>query len=352
MGVRQVVSDSAEGPERRRAERVPGSFLVMVQGVDEDLVLRHGDISPCGVIFGADGLGLEVGSLEYLHLMAPDRSAGLVVMAQVARLVSLSGGSEGGPKEAVAFELLVRDPAQQVALQTLVEHLDRRAAAAALEPASAGIFTLNVVRMELEATWPVEVGEKVQLVMNSFGGQTRIPFEGVVRGVRVEPRPEGPPRFTAEVRMLGAGLRAARPHHPSITQSIDLVMNDLMTVVNTADLTADRTHLKGRLDRIPLTGLLSWFHMERMSGRLGLDGPAGAATLFLRDGDLVDVDPCGDRSPRQMVARALAWDRGRFTFAQGAVQREDRIGTPLHALLMDLAREADEASHRGALRAV
>ena len=78
-----------EQDERRRAPRVPGQFLVMVQGVDGGLVARRGDVSEVGVIFGADAMGLEVGSLEYLHLMSMDRTVGVVVMAQVARVVSI-----------------------------------------------------------------------------------------------------------------------------------------------------------------------------------------------------------------------------------------------------------------------
>lgn len=338
-----------EQDERRRAPRVPGQFLVMVQGVDGGLVARRGDVSEVGVIFGADAMGLEVGSLEYLHLMSMDRTVGVVVMAQVARVVSIQSSTPGGPSEAVAFELLVRDPAQQAALRRLVDKL-----ACALEPlvpidapapapAQGGVFSLNVTRLELEATWPVEVGETVQMVINSFGGQTRIPFEGVVKSVRLKPQSEGGARYVAHVRLMGAGVRGDGAQH-SITHSIDLVMNDLMTALSTSDLGGDRTHLKGRLDRIPLTGLLGWFNMERISGRLALKDQAQAITLFLRDGDLVDVDPCFDADPRDVVAEALSWTQGRFLFVQGDVEREDRVGVPLHALLMDLAREADEAA--------
>jgi hypothetical protein len=334
--------------DRRRAERVPGQFLVMVQGLDDGLVLRHGDISTVGLAFAADDLNLEVGSLEYLHVMAPDRTAGVVVMAQVARLFSVEGGPRGATHQVVAFELLVRDPAQEAGLEALVARISGPPPAPDEDegPAQGSVFSLNVVRLELEATWPVAVGEKVQLVMSAFGGDTRIPFEGEVKSVRVKPLGQGGARYVAQVRLLGAGLRAAQPRHPTITQSIDLVMNDLMAAVHTSDLSADRTHLKGRLDRIPLTGLLSWFHMERMSGRLSLKSEGQAMTLFLASGDVVDVDPAEDVEPRARLAEALGWTQGRFQFVQGEVGRPDRVGVPLHALLMDLAREADEAAHR------
>jgi hypothetical protein len=64
----------------------------------------------------------------------------------------------------------------------------------------------------------------------------------------------------------------------------------------------------------------------------------------VNEGRLVDVTPVPEgSSPRAELSRLLAWTEGAFEFFVQPVQRPNRIGVGTTALLLDLAREEDEA---------
>ncbi len=328
--------------ELRRAHRVPADFWVMVQGVDAALVARRGNISTTGIIFAADDLSLELGSLEYLHVTTSDRKVGVVVMAQVVRIVDLPEAG-AGPKKAIAFEFMPVNMDRRHELVTLVQYIidtkDRELPA----PQAAQVFALEVSHLTVETSWPVEVGDKMQLAFQSSRGGTRIPFEGVVQAVNSLQRKGGPPRYKVETGGLVAGRRGALASHASITESIDIAMADIIAA--TSDLLSDRPHLKGNLDRISLASVLSWFDMGRMSGRMRLTGPDEVSVrLYLQDGRLVDVEGPFDIEARETLRTVLSWKEGRFEFHEGPMDREDKVQTSMAGLLLDLAREADESS--------
>lgn len=330
----------------RRAPRVAGDFWTMVQGVDDAPTLRRGNISRSGMIFSVEApLDVNIGGLEYLHVMSRDRSRGVVVMAQVVRVVTFDG-PDGREGNAIAFEFMPESPESRTKLERIV-------AQAVLEaepepeapPAAAQVFKLEVPHLRLEATWPVEVGERVQLCLLSFGGDTRVPFEGIVKAVQTVDVPVGPPRYAVDVQMGAAGSRA-EPRARSLTESIDLAMSELVTTEVTLDL-VERQHLAGQLEHISLASLLGWFEMERMSGRLAVKDWQGQVDLLMRDGALVDVETASDVSdPKEILRTVLGWTEGTFEFQESQIEVEDRIRLPLSALLIDLAREADESSGR------
>lgn len=333
--------------EQRRAHRIAADFWVMVQGVDASLVARRGNVSTSGIIFIAHDLHLDVGSLEYLHVVSQDRRHGVVVMAQVARIVDLPNPSGAPPQRAIAFEFMPENQERQAEVVRMVRHI----AALQVQPPpvqpppaqAAQVFALQVQHLVVETSWPVEVGDKIQLAFQSSRGGTRIPFEGVVHAVRSACAPGVPPKFIVETGGLSAGQRGAAVMHGSITESLDIVMAQIVSA--TADLLQERPQLKGQLNRISLASLLSWFDMSRMSGRMALSGPKDEqVTLYLSEGALVDAHASGDHEPREVVRTVLSWTEGRFELHEGPVRRADRIHTSMTALLLDLAREADESS--------
>ena len=65
------MSETKSDAEKRRAPRVAADFWAMIQGVDEGLVHRRGNVSATGIIFGVDHADdLQIG--DEIALAAPD----------------------------------------------------------------------------------------------------------------------------------------------------------------------------------------------------------------------------------------------------------------------------------------
>lgn len=336
---------SAMNDDKRRSPRVPIELWVMVEGVDDFMVKRRGDLSSTGVSFEADRRLAEVGSLEYLHLALGDRSEAVTVMGQLVRVMSIE--DEGVGRVAHAFELFPQN-------EDIRAHLDRFVESAGgvpllktidltddVRPADGAVFRLNIDKLAFEATWPVAVGTKVQVALTSPDGRTRIPFEGLV----TEVRPDGAMHHV-DVAVSEPGVRSAPAvstltKAKSITGSIDLLFSEWIA---SQDLSASpRQHLVGQLDRVPLSGLLTLFDMERMSGELAIGLDAQDYTLFLAEGKLLDIEPAPTEAEmREALHRISSTVSGTFEFRACAVERDDRIQQSTTALLLDLARERDE----------
>ncbi len=77
---------------------------------------------------------------------------------------------------------------------------------------------------------------------------------------------------------------------------------------------------------------------------LQLRREAEKADIFISEGRILDVDWEISRSPEEALAELLGWTEGAFEFRFQAVDREDVVGKPIGHLLLNLARESDEAS--------
>jgi hypothetical protein len=271
----------------------------------------------------------------------------------------------------------------------------RLAALALGEPRSSErslLKQLSVRSMKLEASWNIEAGEPIRIELTARGLSRRVRLEG--SAVRVRPigrSGQGPPfeievEFESEVerpsRTSSMDMAAIRPEQieaaldrheeplpffpdstPELARSDDSVadaLDDLFSPLihpgesgrasdprlgRTSAAKPKREHLSGLLARIRLPTLCALFDMERLSGELTLRRGDARAVIYVRDGRLVDVDPLEpDVTPRAGIGRLLAWDEGSFEFAVRDVDRPDRIGVSTTALLLDLAREADEAA--------
>lgn len=328
---------------KRRAQRVPIELWVMVEGLDDFMVKRRGDISASGLLFEADEKLSEVGSLEYLHLAPADRSTSLTVMAQLVRVVSVA--SAGLERVAHAFELFPQSESVREQLDALIQKAggDPVVSASVTESLpDAATFRLTLRELSFVASWPVAPGAKVQIAVNSPDGSMRVPFEGMATEVKAEGEGHRVTVDVAEPGVRSAPLVSTLTQANSITGSIDLLFNEWMA---SQDLPSSqgKEHLRGRLDRVPLSGLLMLFDMERMSGELRIDLGGEKFTLYLLNGTLLDVEPAADDvEVRRALQRMATAVRGSFEFRACDVSREPRLGMSTTVLLLELARERDE----------
>ena len=79
---------------------------------------------------------------------------------------------------------------------------------------------------------------------------------------------------------------------------------------------------------------------------LRLSRDAQQAALFVREGRILDVESEIPGSSKQALGNLLGWSDGVFEFQFQKVERDDAIGQPTAVLLLDLARQSDEASRQ------
>ena len=377
--------------ESRRGARVATNFLVAIQGVDREPMLRKGDISTTGVYFETDYDVGGVGTIHWLHLLAADGTRTLNIMAYVARTLQIAdaGGKRVG---GAAFEFMPDNDEALTTLRDFVRHVlgARHGDVGRIEPrldaemsASEGagqrakVQELSVRSMVLETSWAIEPGERVRIDITAPGMTRRIRLEG--RAVRVSPKhtDREPSHYDIEVEVQEETARPLRTHSSMTFQAVapELVqaamelarisqrpgsrpaieedeasrtLDDLLSALilpPQKDAPRQRHHhLSGELSRIRLPTLLSLFDMERMTGKLVLQREIEEARLWLREGQIFDVEPvAANETRRARMAALLAWDEGTFAFYDQPVERPNRVGASTTALLLDLARETDEA---------
>ncbi len=111
--------------------------------------------------------------------------------------------------------------------------------------------------------------------------------------------------------------------------------------------------LRGELDKIGLSSVLTILEMERQSGIVLVEQAEGAARLYLRKGRIIRAD--GDNPPltgSAAVYEVLTWSSGSFDFLCGDVGGVDEIQTSTTFLLMEGARRVDEAKEQRRLDAL
>jgi len=386
--------------EGRRGARIATRFLVAVEGLDPAPVLRKGDISSTGVYFEIDRDVGDVGTVQSLALTSLDRSRSVRVMAHVVRTVKLADVA-GRHISGAAFEFMpesdeaaaqvhdfvrrVLSVRKQGETPSIAPRLGARVGDGA-SPDSASshdatVQSLSVRTMVLETSWAIQPGEHLRVDIVAPGMTRRLRLDGLA--VRVAPRPGTPARFDIEVEVQQEQKRPIRidstmamnalridPEQlrqieeevtqpgvppPSADDDVTHVLDELLSalILPPEDESARRrhTHLSGELSRIRLPTLFSLFEMEKLTGKLVVQTRGGEARVFFAGGRIVDVEPpVPGETPRAHIAHLLAIDAGTFDFVVESVQRVDRLRTTTTALLLDLAREADEERARTAAK--
>jgi len=104
--------------------------------------------------------------------------------------------------------------------------------------------------------------------------------------------------------------------------------------------------IQGDLSQIPLADLLQVFHLNRRTGTLLLTEPsatrsAGQGFIYLKEGETINA-LLGHIEGEKALHRMLDWRAGRFEFIPDQAVTELMIRTPLHTLVLEHARQADE----------
>jgi len=357
------------GPELRRSARVSAAFLVAVDGVDEDLLPRRGDISATGMYFESDRPVGAAGTVQFVTIAAPDRRRTIDVMAHVVRTVTLEEAKRR--LYGVALEFMPATEEAAADIERFVQYLllvvdDADAAVHPRLDATTGgggaiLKQLSVRAMTLETTFPVPPGEKLRVDITAPNLARRVRLEGSAVRVRsAEQRYEIEVEFEAEVerrlssqRMAAVGpeaieaaLRAKKEPPLAEVDDVAQALDDLFAgLIHAPKATPPRReHLSGVIARIRLATLCALCDMERLTGELALRRDDESTIVFVRDGHLVDVFPVAEgQSPRERLRELLRWERGSFELTLKEVERPDRIAVGTTALLLDLAREDDEA---------
>ncbi len=382
--------------ETRGTARVSTRLAVAVHGVDDEPSIRPGNISTTGVYFESDREVGAVGSVQWLYLATVDGERTIEMMAYVVRVVEVI--DVGSRVRGVALHFMPGNQQQVGELQEFVDHVlqtggemarrdhARLRAWADIDTARPVPRAVHAAGLHLETTWPFAPGDAVELEIVTPDAVHTLRLTGrAVDIVRAEERRDGKPRWRVEVSVEHrAGSRAgatSRPPPsartagtarlmdsdpplppPSLNSSVLLereldpehdaemvssTLEHLLAAIlgpDHVERRGHRKHLSGQLDRIRLPTVLSLFEMEALSGKLVVTHGDETVKLYVLDGNIVDVEPLGlAPSHRDAVARLLMWSEGSFEFVLERVDRPDRLRMGTTALLLDLAREADEA---------
>ncbi len=111
-------------------------------------------------------------------------------------------------------------------------------------------------------------------------------------------------------------------------------------MATSAPLTA-RTRLSGSLEDMGVVDLLQTFEVSRKSGVAKIDDGRKVATVYFRDGKVVDAT-LGHLRGEEAVYRALIWNTGSFEVEFRPVPNADVIPTSTQGLLMEGMRRVDE----------
>ena len=99
--------------------------------------------------------------------------------------------------------------------------------------------------------------------------------------------------------------------------------------------------LKGTLADLGIVDLVQFPFAGRKSGELVIQSQGQRATLYYRDGDLVDAATEASEG-RAAVVDVFDWEEGDFEFRPGVEERRVTIDEDLHRVVMKALKERDE----------
>jgi hypothetical protein len=363
----------------RRSARVTTEFFVAIQGLESEPVLREGNISMSGIYFVTEVDVGEVGMLSWLSVTTVDRTRTLQVMAHVVRQVRVAD-VDGKVAAGAAFEFVPESEAAAATVKDFVRYvlsMRREGVEPQVAPRlgahvnadgdlkEASIRQLSVRSMVLETNWMVTPGDIVFVDVHAPGMANRIRLQG--RTIRITPTggEEPPTRYTIELEIAqeterplgsmappppGSGSPASVPlalhgmGDEEVSRTVDELLSALIMPPTTSAARPRRTHLSGLISRIPLPTLCALFDMERMTGKLVVRRGEETTSIYVREGQLLDVEPLASyATPRARLDSLLALKEGSFEFNVQPIDRENRVGIGTTALLLELARATDEA---------
>jgi hypothetical protein len=145
--------------------------------------------------------------------------------------------------------------------------------------------------------------------------------------------------FVLVDKPVGASLAPDElPHH-----DIELIARRLYAIPSRVPVGPEEGgDFRGDLQQVSSVDLLQLLAMNRRSGTLSINTPAGAGEVRIKAGEIVDA--VFRRLEREKALyRLLGETEGSFSFVSGSPQFLERIRTPTSSLLMEGLRQLDEA---------
>jgi len=297
------------------------------------------NISAAGMLLRTSRDAGEPGAVRMLRLVTGDLAASIEIMAHVVRVETRLDPDGSRVREATAFEFLSHHPKEleeflTIALEgkfSVAVPNERRAALAGdskPEPQADAVGPLKVSRIALYTNRALEEGTQVSLEYETpAGGSHRL------SGSCMESLP-----------LDGAGDENLYRVEISLDSSHAAIASD--TADPSTDLQREGVHLSGSLSEVAIMSLLGFLELERSSGVLCLQHESKKASIFVSEGNVLDVEtePAGE-SAIDSFTSLLGWPDGTFEFSFQLVDRANAIGMSTTALLMECARLQDEDSH-------
>ncbi len=354
--------------ERRREPRFETNVWVGIPDVDGEPELEQCNISANGMLLRSRRDAGQPGAVRMLRIVTADLGTSIEIMAHVVRVAERDDAELGRVIEATAFEFLPHQPEELEdflceSMKCSISAVPPVSAAPSVPanapelleeapPASEG--ALRASRMVIGTNCAVEVGTRVwvEIEMPSSPDAVRLAGRAVKsrpqkggrddEGYRIEISFDGvaeledaPKRADSRVADP-ASERRGSPRHDG---------PDRRSGSNSKRQGRERrgVHLSGSLAEVGLPSLLGFFELERASGVLHLEQGSKTASLFVREGSIVDVESePPNPSPTEALVSLLGWPDGAFEFNFGTVDRDDVVATSTTALLMESARQSDE----------
>jgi hypothetical protein len=340
--------------ERRRGARIPARFWVQISGVDEEPLLRRGDISMSGAYVELDQRIGPPGSVQRLSLAPHGKEETVQLLARVVRVVSIQDLWHDGPGIAgVAFEFLPDVADKREVLTRIIRHVmasksyvaesvviesgfEAQVGASEIsDDVADDPYKMGVRVMVLETSWPVTVGDAIQCDIACAG--RRASLSGRAVRTTEEASPAGP-CYRVEVEFQRAVKDEADDGDEeaagrSISDAMDSLLEDVVFPALSAP-TRLRDNLSGSLERVRLGDLLAYLEAESLSGVATITRDASVATIYLRDGAIVDVEvQPGPDEPRDAIMLVCSFVAGEFEFTPQPVERPDRVNATISELL-------------------
>ena len=291
--------------------------------------MRHGDLSVTGVRIEDPDVSLgHVGSLVRLRLASRDDAYKIEIDACLVRVEKIED-LKGSHTRMAGFDFMPTDEVQREALAMLFVHIasgqirrDGATIRRRSQPPMAQDTPSEVHSCSIETEWQLRKGEEIRIEI---------------------PAPEG-----GSTTFAGKAVRSRLGKKGTYRTSVAFSTQDEESVIPAGvEVESPDDHMVGDLAHIRAPSLLSLASLENMSGILRLHRDERNILIFLRDGNIVDVDEPGTQtSRRQLVAQICQWESGHFEFTLCAVTRPDGIGVPTPALLLQLAQLQDEKLRR------
>jgi len=338
--------------ERRRGARIPARFWVQISGVDDEPLLRRGDISMSGAYVELDQQIGPPGSVQRLSVAPHGKEDTVQLLARVVRVVSIQDLWHDGPGVAgVAFEFLPDAVDKREVLTRIIRHVMASKSYVAESVAIESGFeaqvgdapgasddvaddaSIGVRVMVLETSWPVAVGDAIQCDIACAGRHASLSG----RAVRTtEEASAAGSCFRVEVEFQRAAKDEANEEAAgrSISDAMDSLLEDVVFPAAPAKPARPRYDLSGSLERIRLGDLLAFLETERLSGVVSITRDASAAAIYVRDGTIIDVElRPGPDEPRDAIMLVCSFVTGEFEFTPQPIDRPDRVNATIAELL-------------------